>query len=313
MNNTKLENKIVSLIPSKTIRKAVKDTKHHFSDLELVQIITEFAPSWEEMIQLLLESKKYIEDTKIKKYITQLVNIEKKQYKRLITQEEGYIYDVVMNPESQERYLVPDFESAFTTIDNYIKCYKKYIKKNDYQKIEILKRKVSKRLTSREIDVNDEPVSCVLNEKKEIKRIYSDLKGAFYDKVEVDLHAIQYPDVFKTGDLVYVDINKYPNLKPYRYFNYNEKIDDDKMYGINSFDNYQDLEETDVCCFLGLSSEYVFYRKIELDEEGYCRYLMCHDHIDYGYIEKADLNMVPDKIKEDYEYSRGVLMELACL
>lgn len=65
MNNTKLENKIVSLIPSKTIRKAVKETKHKFSDIELVQIIDEFAPSWEEMLQLLVECKKHIEDNKV--------------------------------------------------------------------------------------------------------------------------------------------------------------------------------------------------------------------------------------------------------
>ena len=127
MNNVKLENKIVSLIPSKTIRKAVKETKHKFSDIELVQIIDEFAPSWEEMLQLLVECKKYIEDNKVKKYITKLVNYEKKKYQQLITAEEGYIYEVVMNPESQERYLVPDYDSAFITINNYIKHYKKFI------------------------------------------------------------------------------------------------------------------------------------------------------------------------------------------
>ena len=313
MNNVKLENKIVSLIPSKTIRNAVKETKHKFSDIELVQIIDEFAPSWEEMIQLLMECKKYIQDNKVKKYITQLVNFEKKQYKLLTTPEEGYIYDVVMNPKSQERYLVPDFESAFTTIDNYIKRYKKYIGKNDFQKIEIQKRKVSKYTTSREIDVKEELASCVLNEKKEIRRIYSDIKGVNYDKLEIDLHVIQYPDVFKAGDLVYVDISKYPNLKPYGYVNYYYRFNPDKMYGINSFDNYAELEELDVCCFLQLSSEFVTYRKIELDEDGYCSYLMNHNHIDFGYIEKADLDSVPEKIKEDYEYSFEALRELNCL
>lgn len=313
MNNTKLENKIVSLIPSKTIRKAIKETKHKFADIELVQIITEFAPSWEEMMQLLLESKKYIDDSKVKKYITQLVDIEKKQYKLLITQEEGYIYDVVMNPTSQERYLVPDFESAFITINNYIKCYKKYFNKNDFQQIEIQKRKVSKRLTAREVDRNEELVSCVLNEKKEIRRIYSDLVGAFYNKLEMELHDIQYPDVFKAGDLVYVDICKFPKIKPYGYYNYHYKIDDDRMYGINSFDNYQEAGEPDMSCFLQLSSEYVFYRKIELDEDGYCSYLMCHHHMDFGYMEKADLDSVPDQIKEDYEYATETLKKLNCL
>lgn len=313
MNNVKLENKIVSLIPSKTIRKAVKETKHKFSDIELVQIVTEFAPSWEEMLQLLVECKKYIEDNKVKKYITKLVNYEKKKYQQLITAEEGYIYEVVMNPDSQERYLVPDYDSAFITINNYIKHYKKFIRKSDFQKVEILKRKVSKRLSDREIDVNEEPASCVLNEKKQIRRIYSDLKHVDCEKLGIELNEIQYPDVFKAGDLVYVDISKYPNLKPYGYINCYYKIDNNKMYGINSFDNYVELEEIDVCCFLQLSSEFVTYRKIELDEDGYCSYLMNHNHIDFGYIEKADLDSVPEKIKEDYEYSFEALRELNCL
>ena len=40
------------------------------------------------------------------------------------------------------------------------------------------------------------------------------------------------------------------------------------MYGINSFDNNREFEgQVDMCCFLELSSEYVIYRKIEIDEE----------------------------------------------
>ena len=79
MINNKLENTIMSLIPSKTLKNAIKTTKHKFSDIELVQLIIEFAPSWERMILLLFETKKYIEDKKIKKFITQYINKEKKQ------------------------------------------------------------------------------------------------------------------------------------------------------------------------------------------------------------------------------------------
>ena len=57
MNNLKLINKIIKLIPSETIKKAVIETNHCFSDIELVQIICEFASSWEQMILLLEEQK----------------------------------------------------------------------------------------------------------------------------------------------------------------------------------------------------------------------------------------------------------------
>lgn len=314
MNNLKLIKKIIKLIPSETIKKAVIETNHCFSDIELVQIICEFASSWEQMILLLEEVKANIVDVKIKKYITQFINIEKKQYKLLVTQEEGYIYEVIMNKNTNERYLVPDFESAFITINNFLKHYKKYIKRNEHSRIEILKRKVSKRLNSREIDNKEEPVSCVLNEERQIKRIYSDLKEVDIEKIGIEISEIRYPSIFKAGDLVYVDIIKHPDLVPYRYYNYYYPIDDDKMYGINSFDNNKEFEgQVDVCCFLELSSEYVAYRKIEIDEDGYCRYLSCHDHIDFGYLEKADLINLDEKIRTNYEYAKEELIKLKCL
>ena len=123
MNNLSLINKITKLIPSETIKKAVKETKHCFSDIELVQIIIEFAPSWELMISLLGEMKKHTNDLKVRKYVSQYINIEKKQYKLLVTQEVGYIYEVVMNEKTNERYLVPDFNSAFITIYNHKVSY----------------------------------------------------------------------------------------------------------------------------------------------------------------------------------------------
>ena len=69
MNNLSLIKKITKLIPSETIKKAVKETKHCFSDIEFVQIIIEFAPSWEQMISLLEEMKKYTKDLKVRKYV----------------------------------------------------------------------------------------------------------------------------------------------------------------------------------------------------------------------------------------------------
>lgn len=310
MNNLKLENKIISLIPSKTIKDEVKRIKHKFSDIELVQIIIEFAPLWEEMIDLLLEINKTITDNKIKKYIHEFIKIEKKQYQMLVTSEEGYIYDVIMDSDMKnETYLVPDFESAFITIGSFLKHYKKYIEKNKYSTIEIEKRKISKRINSREIDKDETPVSCILNNKRQIKRIYSNLNPVNLEKIGIKLNGIKYPNIFKAGDLVFIDILKNPNLKPWRYYNYYYNIDNNRMYGINSFSNNGESEEVE-CCFLELSSEYVSYKKIELNDEEYCDYLSCHSHYDFGYIEKADLDNVPTKIKEDYLYALNELIKL---
>lgn len=308
MNNTKLEKKIVSLIPSKTMQRAIKATKHKFTDMELVQIILEFSPSWQDMMVLLVEAKKYIEDRKIKSYITKHINLEKKSYKLLVRPEEGYVYDVIIS--EMERYLVPDFQSVFVTIDNYLKRYKKY---GDIGEIEVIKRKISSRPSSRDIDNKDDPVSCILNAKKQIRVIYSDLPYPDFDKLDIQDNPILYPQVFNAGDLIYIDLAKCPHMRPYRYFSYYSDIEDNKMYGINSFDNSDQSRESDVCCFLKLSSTHVIYRDIKIDEDGFCDYLMSHDHIDFGYIEKADLQTLPEQIKKDYEYAKQQLIALEIL
>ena len=40
---------------------------------------------------------------------------------------------------------------------------------------------------------------------------------------------------------------------------------------------------------------------------------MCHSHYDFGYIEKADLDNIPNKIKEDYLYAVNQLIKLKCI
>ena len=310
MDNLKLENKIISLIPSKTIKDEVIRIKHKFTDIELVQIVIEFAQTWEEMIELLSDFNKNISDNKIKKYIREFIKIEKKQYRMLVTSEEGYIYDVIMDPDMKnETYLVPDFESAFITIESFFKCYKKSIKKNEYSTIEIVKRKISKRLNSREIDKDETLVSCTLNSKRQIKRIYSNLNPVNLERIGIELNGIKYPNIFNAGDLVFIDILKNPNLEPWRYYNYYYNIDNNRMYGINSFSNNRESEEFE-CCFLELSSEYIRYKKIELNDKGFCDYLSCHSHYDFGYIEKADVDNAPVEIKEDYLYALNELIKL---
>ena len=64
---------------------------------------------------------------------------------------------------------------------------------------------------------------------------------------------------------------------------------------------------------MNLSNQYVHFRSIGLNELQYVNYLDCHSHIDFGYIEKVDLNEVHPKIKDDYEYTKAKLIELGII
>ena len=64
---------------------------------------------------------------------------------------------------------------------------------------------------------------------------------------------------------------------------------------------------------MNLSNQYVHFWSIGLNELQYVNYLDCHSHIDFGYIEKVDLNEVHPKIKDDYEYAKAKLIELGII
>jgi hypothetical protein len=177
----------------------------------------------------------------------------------------------------------------------------------------ISKCKVAIRENPEDIEEGEGPVYAVLNSDKEIKRIYSYLEDVDIEKIGIELNTIKYPDCFKEGDLVYINTQNFPEFILSSY-NYYIEFDENKRYGINSFDNIKKFgEEVDECCFLDLSSEYVEYKKIENNKKGYCEYLMEHMHIDFGYLEKAKLEELPNKIYEDYKYAIEALNNLGYL
>ena len=53
MNNIDLEKQIIELIPSKTMRDAIKENNHKFTDIEYVQLVEEYSKSWENKLNLL--------------------------------------------------------------------------------------------------------------------------------------------------------------------------------------------------------------------------------------------------------------------
>lgn len=306
-NKKYIINQIINLIPSNTLKKSIIKSNHEFENLELVKIIIEFSSTWKEMISYLNILKEYINENNLVDYINAFLEYENKKYVLLVNNGSNYVYEVDMYPGSLgDKYLCPTFESTFSTIDSYKIAYKNFIDIRAKNEIIISKCRVFERKNSEDVDNNDEPVYAVLNYDKEIIRIYSELESPTFDSFSLSDKEILYPNTFKAGDLVYVDINKFPKFRM-SYNCYYIEYENDKRFGINSFDN---VKSDDICCFLDLSSEYVEYRKIEINKNGYCDYLMCHSHLDFGYLEKVNLDEVHQKIRDDYEYAKERLINL---
>ena len=262
------------------------------------------------MIYFLDQLKESVNDDKVKKYISKVLSLERKNQKLFFSTADEYVYDVVINANADERFLVPDFVSAFALLDRYVKYYK--VRKGELGEVAIKKRKVVSSSKGSRLYKDDILVECVLNEGRQIKGIYSPSKYVGPEDCGIKFDAITYPHIFNAGDLVYVDIKKHPQLLPSGYYrNYYKQTDEEKMFGINMFSNNPNDDEQDVCCFIYLSDERVVYRKIKM-EDGYLNY-NGHDHIDFGYIEKADLSELSSQIVSDYEYAKEELTKYECL
>jgi len=312
MKNAKLKNSIISLIPSKTVKSAVKQTHFLFSELDLVKITLEFSVNRDQRIRLLGQLKASLEDKDVRKYVQRLITLEKKEYEVLVRNDPHYVYEVHMNPNSEyERYLCPTFEAALITADSHRRRYRDYFDSKD--DIEITKRRIATRNKASDIDHKDEIAGAILDCKNRIKSIWTYLPQASYEDLDLEMDSIHYPPLFKKGDFV-----SYSNR------NVRHIINDDKntyyyddhgqvVFGINSFDNDKvsiedGVEFIDEACFLFLKCKIVEERTIDQqDKQGYYRYFMQHTHLDFGYLEKVDINTLSDDIKADYEYVMNFL------
>ena len=310
MNNIDLEKQIIELIPSKTMRDAIKENNHKFTDIEYTKLVLEFSTSWKNKLNLLNSIKDNTDNKNLIDYIESYVRCEMNAYNDFIKNEEEYVYDVIMDcrSENSERYLCPTYESILIVIKNYIENYKNYLEE-DLGHIEIVKRKISLWDSPEEIDEPNEIV-VYLNANLEIEVIYDNSDYIDPEDYDLDMNSIKYPTIYKAGDLVLIDKSK---IKTHidRDINYYYEITKEKIFGIVGFN--QNQLDNDVCYFLNLSNQYVHFRSIGLNELQYVNYLDCHSHIDFGYIEKVDLNEVHPKIKDDYEYAKAKLIELGII
>ena len=140
MNNINLEKQIVELIPSQTMKNAIKENNHKFTDIEYTKLVIEFSTSWKNKLNLLNTIKDNTDIKNLIDYIESYVISEVNAYNDFIKKEDEYVYDVIMDyrSESSERYLCPTYDSILIVIKNYIENYKNFLEDDDLGHIEIV-------------------------------------------------------------------------------------------------------------------------------------------------------------------------------
>ena len=128
MNNINLEKQIIGLIPSKTIKNAIKENNHKFTDEEYVKIVIDFAKSWESRITLLIALKDHLTNDNLIAYVNAYVESEMNAYNKFLMNDDDYVYDVDMEKGSFiEKDKVEITNSSYVSISKN----KKYIHKCD--------------------------------------------------------------------------------------------------------------------------------------------------------------------------------------
>lgn len=325
MVNMLLVNKIISFIPSKTLKDAIKKTNHEFSLKELIQIAIQFAPTRDELIDCLNELKiTKILDEKLVNFINKYLSLQECQYQDLIKEEQGYVYEVIVC-RGGYNFISPTYKAALVTAKAYIE---EFVPEEKELEVEISRRRLAEIDCYEGFEYEFGYSSYAFFDKElNIKRLGGsilycenlrfNLPSNYFESLnqmcgeDLELMPIKYPNIFKHGDLVYYNHISIPKLYS-RFSNYASK-EKEINYGINTFDNeYGDQISFSVSNILLLEKEEIKYKTMDLknvtDIEGA---MVAYDfiYVDFGYLEKADLNNIPYQVKVDYEYALMKLKE----
>ena len=89
MKYQELQNLVVRLIKSKSLKVAIQKTNKIFKPIELVKIVFNYAESYDQRLNLLSLIKTNINDDSLKKYIAQLIEVQKEIHKKFIQNKEN--------------------------------------------------------------------------------------------------------------------------------------------------------------------------------------------------------------------------------
>ncbi len=283
MKYQELQNIVIRLIKSNSLKEAIDKTNKTFKPIELVKIVFKYAESYDQRLNLLALIKTNINDDVLKKYITQLIEFQKEIHKKFIQNEENCVYELHIKerPDSyDERYLCDSYSSAVKMIDLF---YEEY----DNDENELSKYRIEKRKIFSGLDKFDEDYVgfCILNFKREIQEIdidgvnsYANICDSFCSEecniLCINNVDIEFPRFAKNLDIV-------------DYSDYNGK----KHYGVY-LENTCDIKEE--YYVIPLDCTAMKYHNFERD-------FYNHEHIETPFVENVNIDDIPEDMQEIYK------------
>ena len=278
-----LRNKILSLLPSSTLKKQISLSDCRFSDTDLIAIVWKYAADYDERIALLQELEQCFSG-ELKEYTSKLVHAQRFMLDNFIKPDEAAVYElhIKTTPHAyDERYLCRSYDDALRTIPLFYQQY------NDHETASTCYTIAKRRVMSGDMTFSeDELGELVLLPGMKVDSVdlydYSHLAegcGPEWDCSEcnrlcVRCYDILFPLFVRHGDAVRVR---------YR--------DGEECFGIVFVFEDQPCSEYYV---IPLDSNAVRYHD-------YINIYDAHRHVPAPLVEKISEEELPEKYKENYK------------
>ncbi|MBO5981772.1 MAG: hypothetical protein J6Q24_04915 [Clostridia bacterium] len=162
---------IIDLLPSPDLKSKIKETNHKFSELELLKIICNYAPSLDSKHSFLERFSK-IATPDITMFAKKIIESDKNNFANFIKESNEFVYELHIKdtPYSHdERYICKSYNAALICIDRFFEEYAHVgAKETEETRYTIDKRKIFSECDKFE---EDEYAECILGANKEILSI----------------------------------------------------------------------------------------------------------------------------------------------
>ena len=162
-------NEIIELLPSTELKAKIKETNYQFKEIELLQIIYRYAPTFDTRIDL-LERFSSVAESDVAALAKAYIKYELDSFSYFTEATDDCVYELCIKdtPEAyEEKYLCSSYEAALTCIDRFYEEYESS-QKTEKSRYTITKRKVFSENDTFEEDAYAE---CVLGANKTVLEV----------------------------------------------------------------------------------------------------------------------------------------------
>lgn len=284
-----LQRRIVSLIPSASLKKQIKLTNYRLSDADMLSAAYRYAKDYDTRIEILQMLEQHFTG-ELRDYTSRLIQVQRQMLERFLEPEDNAVYELHIKetPDAyDERYLCKSFDAALRIIPLFFKEYD--CEENALSCYTIVKR----RILAEEADFSEDELGELVMLAG--MRVYSVNMWSFDRQAEacsgqclecnrpcVICHEIIFPQFIRHGDAV-------------KFYD----SSGEESYGIAfALDNLPCSE----CCVIPLDSDAVCYHD-------FANIHNAHQHIPAPLTERIEEDALPEEMRADYKACLQYILE----